>query len=118
MNFITFGFTEKGSPIFLNQEPYQQVGTMYLMKTGDNSIIGITLDDKAVKLVKALGKARGRKAKTEAAASAAEPKRHGRKPKAESVEAAPKKKIKKAGKPKAKKEKVAKEVTAGVKEIA
>lgn len=117
MNLITFGFSEKGSPIFLNQEPYQQVGTMYLMKAGDNSIIGITLDDKLLNSAKAPAVRKLRKAKAEKA-SAAEPKRHGRKPKAESVEAAPKKKVKKAGKPKAKKEKVAKEVKAVVEETA
>jgi hypothetical protein len=68
MNLITFGFSEKGTPVFLNQEPFQQVGTMYLMKAGENSVIGITLDDKVVKLAKAPGKVkRGRKAKAEMA---------------------------------------------------
>lgn len=80
MNIITFGFSEKGTPVFLNQEPFQQVGTMYLMKAGENSVIGITLDDKVVKLAKAPGKARrGRRAKAEAA-EAAPKKRAGRKP--------------------------------------
>jgi hypothetical protein len=49
MNLITFGFSEKGTPVFLNQEPYPQVGTLYLMKAGENSVIGITLDDKNYK---------------------------------------------------------------------
>lgn len=80
MNLITFGFSEKGTPIFLNQEPYQQVGTMYLMKAGSNSIIGITLDDKAFSLNKRGNGTvrRARKAKTETAEAA--PKRRGRKP--------------------------------------
>lgn len=80
MNLITFGFSEKGTPVFLNQEPYQQVGTMYLMKAGSNSIIGITLDDKAFSLNKRGNGAvrRARKAKAETAEAA--PKRRGRKP--------------------------------------
>jgi hypothetical protein len=104
MNLITFGFNEKGTPIFLNQEPYPQVGTLYLMKAGKNSVIGITLDDKAIKLAKAPAKAlRGRKPKAEVAETA--PKKRGRKPKAEATVAAPKKRVKKPGRPKAKKEK-------------
>ena len=80
MNLVTFGFSEKGSPIFLNQEPYPQVGTMYLMKAGDNSTIGITLDEKALKLNKrGNGSRKPRKVKVEATAEAA-PKRRGRKP--------------------------------------
>ncbi len=79
MNLITLGFLEKGTPIFLNQEPFQQVGTMYLMKAGENSVIGITLDDKVIKLVKAPERARrGRRAKAEAA-EAVPKKRAGRK---------------------------------------
>jgi hypothetical protein len=51
------------------------------MKAGKNSVIGITLDDSAVKLAKTPGKAvRGRKPKAEAA-----PKKRGRQPKAEAV---------------------------------
>ena len=80
MNLITFGFSEKGTPVFLNQEPYQQVGTMYLMKAGNNSIIGITLDDKILKPnTHSNGAARrSKKSKTETAEAA--PKRRGRKP--------------------------------------
>ena len=80
MNLITFGFSEKGTPVFLNQEPYQQVGTMYLMKAGSNSIIGITLDDKAFSLNKRGNGAvrKARKANAETAETA--PKRRGRKP--------------------------------------
>ena len=81
MNLITLGFSEKGTPIFLNQEPFQQVGTMYLMKAGENSVIGITLDDKILKIAKAPGKSkRGRRAKAEAA-EAIPKKRAGRKSK-------------------------------------
>jgi hypothetical protein len=121
MNLITFGFNEKGTPVFLNEEPFQQVGTMYLMKAGKNSVVGITLDDNMVKLAKAPGKAkRGRKAGVEAAAVApkkrgrkpkaaaaaeAAPKKRGRKPKAEASKPAPKKK---AGRPKAAKTKAVK----------
>lgn len=104
MNLITFGFSEKGTPIFLNQEPYPQVGTLYLMKAGKNSVIGITLDDNAVKLAKGPGKARrGRKAKAEIAE--ATPKKRGRKPKTEAAEATPKKRAKKPGSPIVKKKK-------------
>jgi len=107
MNFITFGFSEKGTPVLLNQAPYPQVGTMYLMKAGENSVIGITLDDSVVKLAKAPAKAkRGRKPKAEAAEAA--PKKRGRKPKAAATEAAPKKRGRKPGKPKAKKAKAVK----------
>jgi len=117
MNLITFGFSEKGTPVFLNQEPFPQVGTLYMMKAGENSVIGITLDDKLVKLAQAPGKTRGRKAKTEevkaapkkrgrkakvaVGAAEAAPAKRGRKPKSEAVESAPKK----ARKPRAKKEK-------------
>lgn len=95
MNLITFGFNEKGTPIFLNQEPYAQVGTMYLMKAGENSVVGITLDDKVFKLAKAPKVVKPKKAKAEKAA--AEPKKRGRKPKAEAAESAPKKRGRKAG---------------------
>jgi hypothetical protein len=118
MNLITFGFNEKGTPVFLNEEPFPQVGTMYLMKAGKNSVVGITLDDKMVKLTKAPGKAkRGRKLvveaaeaapkkrgrKPKAAAAEAAPKKRGRKPKAEAAKPTPKKIGRKAAKPKAKK---------------
>lgn len=98
MNLITFGFNEKGTPIFLNQEPYAQVGTMYLMKAGENSVVGITLDDKVLKLAKVPKAVKVKKAKAEKAA--AEPKKRGRKPKAEVAETAPKKRGRKAGAPK------------------
>ena len=104
MNLITFGFSEKGTPVFLNQEPYPQVGTLYLMKAGKNSAIGITLDDNLMQPDKTAArkprkakaaergaepKKRGRKPKVAAAEAA--PKKRGRKPKSEAVEAAPKK---------------------------
>ncbi len=38
---------------FLNLEPCPQVGTLYLMKAGKNSAIGITLDENIVRLAKA-----------------------------------------------------------------
>lgn len=94
MNLITFGFNEKGTPIFLNQEPYAQVGTMYLMKAGENSVVGITLDDKVFKLTKVPKS--GKPKKTKAAKVVAEPKKRSRKPKAEASEAAPKKRGRKA----------------------
>jgi hypothetical protein len=108
MNLITFGFNEKGTPVFLNEEPFQQVGTMYLMKAGKNSVVGITLDDKMVKLAKAPVK-RGRKPKAEAAAAA--PKKRGRKPKTAAAQATPKKK---PGRPKVKKEKPVKKTEEAV----
>lgn len=105
MNLITFGFNEKGTPVFLNEEPFPQVGTMYLMKAGKNSVVGITLDDKMVKLAKAPAKAkRGRKPKAETTAA---PKKRGRKPKTEAAKAASKKK---PGRPKVEKAKAAKKV--------
>jgi hypothetical protein len=100
MNLVTFGFNEKGTPVFLNEEPFQQIGTMYLMKAGKNSVVGITLDDSMVKLAKAPSKAkRGGKAGVDAAVAA--PKKRGRKPKAAVAEAAPKKRGRKAAQVKA-----------------
>ena len=90
MNLITFSFSEKGSPIFLNQEPYQQVGTMYLMKAGDNSIIGITLDDKMFKITARGNGAVKRPRKAKAVEAAEAPKRRSRKVKAEVAEVTPK----------------------------
>lgn len=105
--FHLFGLNEKGTPVFLNEEPYPQVGTMYLMKAWKNSAIGITLDDKVIKLVKAPGEAvRGRKPKAEAEVA---PKKRGRKPNADAG-ASTEKKAKKPGRPKVKKEKVEKKV--------
>src|SRR3990172_1340703 len=101
MNLITFGFSEKGTPVFLNQEPYPQVGTLYLMKAGKNSVIGITLDDDVVKLAKAPER-KPRKAKAEK--SEAAPKKRGRKSKAETAVAAPKKRGRKTSKLKVKTE--------------
>jgi len=105
MNLITFSFSEKGTPVFLNQEPFSQVGTLYLMKAGKNSVIGITLDDSVVKLAKAPGR-KPRKAKAEKVEPA--PKKRGRKPKSEATVAAPKKRARKPAKPRAKKEKTEK----------
>lgn len=131
MNLITFGFSEKGTPVFLNEEPFPQVGTLYLMKAGKNSVIGITLDDNLLKPSKApdrkprkataekagaAPKKRGRRAKAEAIVAA--PKKRGRKSKTETVETAPKKKTKKPGKPKTKKEKPAKKAKAAKVEVA
>ncbi|MDA8162593.1 MAG: hypothetical protein M0022_06775 [Desulfobacteraceae bacterium] len=110
MNLITFGFSEKSTPVFLNQEPFQQVGTMYLMKAGENSVIGITLDDKILKIAKAPGKARrSRRAKAEVAEAEATPKkRAGRKPKSKTAGATPAQRGRKLSKIKARKEKVVK----------
>jgi hypothetical protein len=88
MNLITFGFTGKGTPIFLNQEPYTQVGTLYLINAGENSAVAITLDDNIIKLGKIPATTKGRKPK---AAAEEAPKRRGRKPKAEQETATPKK---------------------------
>ena len=98
MNLVTFGFSEKGCPVFLNEAPYPQVGTMYLMKAGDNSTIGITIDEKLLKGVKAPKAAKAVKAPKTAKAKAARkprvakaaksdaPKKRGRKPRVAKAE--------------------------------
>lgn len=75
MNLVSFGNLANGCPVFLNEDPYTMLGSLKIEQAGENSLITISLDDKAVKLAKRPGRAKGTKQVKAAAATTEAPKR-------------------------------------------